>query len=1065
MSVLITKILPENLISDSHLVKPELVTEKLYSQKNKKLLLLNSPKGFGKSCALSLFVTEYILPYSYYKTDEEDVNLYIFLNYLIHSIDKVIPGFIDEMKVLLDYYKPDFNKKEIRNINSLSVFTRTLINNLYTFCKEEFYIIIEDAEQISEFDWAHSFFDYFIEHSPKNIHFIFVTSSKYPFDYVKIKMKRNYFELTHNDLRADACMVKKISESVYSLNLSREQISHICEKTEGWLTGIHILLQSLSSNTNTPDNFSLSDTMSYFFQKEIIEGIDEKYINILFLSSLFESFNEELLEKLSGRLSKGLNVKSLLEILKEKYNFVLKAYPAGGYEYLIFFKEFLSEKAPAAIGHKQIKQAYSDAGSYYLSINDVDRAIKYYALAEDYKKIIPVVLECIPQLSKDGDLNIADKMLSTIPDSFYVSYPLLIYWKGIILKNYFFDYENATNAFDSFLKLNAKAVTIFTVKAVCHIAEIKFNSGEGKKAISYLEDYKTKVTNKKLLPSLLLRLSSFYFNSRILDKVSPCCIEALTILGKNKDSESTAIRASIQNNLGNLNFMKGDFNEAKICYKKSLNDLQSLYHKIQTTINIFNISCYSGDFKNAGEELEGLLRIKIVNLIPELRIQALEASSNYHLEYGNFAECLKQINLLEGACRELENFRALITALTIKCKIYYYENNIAELKKQLKLINELRTHGLENDLATADLFDAILSGKEEKAIKLFDFFIKNDLASDKIFFSFRLAELVMKKNKEKFLKYYTEAVNESFRIRYFNVLVTEVTKKRSLLDCAVNGGLDKDTISEIYTEIISRNEDGNLCANITDIQDIYLVTNGVPAFFIRGVKVDDKKWTRAKFKEMFLYLFINRKNYVTKDILIDEFFKDSDQSYSDNIFHQFLSNLRSILKNYGNIEYVTYENKMFEFNPGYMYDSDIERLKYYSKKQQGLKDSSPEKEAVLKKAAELFKDIFMKGYYVPWVEELRSRVDTDKVRLIKELIKILESKNSTGEAIEYYNLLLEEDDLNEDLYYKIITAYAGTGEINTAKAKYKIMLDKFEKELGEKPSAQFLKKIKDVLLN
>ena len=1060
MSFLITKILPENLISDSQLVLPEIVLNKLYSQKNKKLILVNAPKGFGKSCILSLFVAEYKLFYSYYKTDEEDEDLYTFLNYLIHSIDKSLPGFVDELKVLLNFYKSQFNKKEIGNKNSVITFTKSLINHLYLFAKDDFYIIIEDAEHISKFEWAHIFFDYFIEHSPKNVHFIFATSLKYPFDEVKIRMKRNFFELQNNDLRADLNTVKKIAQNIYSLNITDTQILNICEKTGGWMTGIHILLQAMNNDTNAPENSTLSETIYYFFQKEIMEGINEKYIRTLVLSSLFDNFDMKLL----ASLSKGIDVNFLLELLRVKYNFVLRTNSDGSFEYLIFFREFLAEKAKTILGDKLIKQTYTDAGNYYMNVNDTERALKYYALAEDYKKIIPIVLASIPQLSKDGDLNIADKLLNLIPESFYKQNPLLTYFKGIILKNYYFDYEEALIAFDSFLNLNSKTVSYYTVKAVCHIAEIKFNIGESKFALSFLEEYRNKITSKKLLAWLLFRLSSFYLYLRMLEKVSPCCLEALTLLGKNKDAESTATRANIQNNLGNLYLLKGDFNEAKIYYKKSLNDLPGLYHKIQTRINYLNSSCYSGDFKSAEDELGNLLQTKIVELIPELKIQAIEASANFYLESGNFPECLKQINLLEDVCKEHENFRVLVTALTIKCKIYHYENDIPNLKMHLKQINSLRDHGLENDLATADLFNAILSGKEEKALKLYDFFLKNDLAPDKIYFSFRLAEIVMNKSKEKFLKYFTDAITESFRIRYFNVMIAEVIKKRILTDFAIKSGLDKDTISEIYSEIISRNEDGFLNVNLTEVQDITLVSCGVPVLFIRGIKVDDKKWTRAKFKEMFIYIFINRKNYVTKDILIDEFFKDSEQSYSDNIFHQFLSNLRSIWKNYGNIEYMSYENKMFEFNQEYLYGSDIESLKYYYKKQQGLKDNSSEKEIILKKAATLFKDTFMKGYYVPWVEELRSRVDTDRVRLIKELIRILEMKNSTEEALEYYNVLLEEDDLNEDLNFKIISEYANMGEINKAKAKYKIMLEKFEKELGEKPSAQFLHKIKEVLL-
>jgi ATP/maltotriose-dependent transcriptional regulator MalT/two-component SAPR family response regulator len=1061
LNFLVTKILPENLAADSQLVHFEKALYKLQTGRNKKLILLKAAKGFGKTGVLSLFVNTFEIPYSFYKIDDEEENLYTLLNYLVQSIDKALPGFADEMKELLEFYKPAFVKNEIINKTGIINFTKALINSLYLFAKKDFFIIIDDSEHIAGYTWASTFLDYLIENSPKNVHFVIVSSHNFPLDDKKFRLKRNLIELDNDDLRVDVKMLRKLAKDIYSLNLSNDRLNYIIEKTEGWITGVHIMLQSMSNDVEAPDNSSLNETMFYFFEKEIIEGMDEKHVKALILSSLFESFDQKLLINLCREVS----ISYLMELLSLKYNFILKMSTDGNYEYLTFFKEFLQSKVPFHFDGKTISSTYTAAGNYYIEQNDKLKAIKFFSQAGDFHKLIPLVLDNIPELIKAGDLYVIDKWLKIIPDDFAEMYPLLQYYKGIVFKNFYSDYANALISFEITSHPKTKIDEEYAIKSVCHIAEIKFNTGENQYAINFLEKYKSKIKTKKLLPHLLVRLSSFYFQCRDFDKSYIYGKEALDILSLSKQSENISLRGNILNTLGNIYFIKADFTESRIYYQKSLKDLSNLHSKIQTQINYCYSTYYTGDFLNPDTDIKRLLSNKIVNQIPELKVQAAELLVSFFLESGNLKECQKYVDEMIQVCREFDNKVGLVSALVIKCKIYYYENDLAALKKTQSGIQKLKAFGLENDLICADLFGAVLAGSRQKMEKIYEYYEKNNIVIDKIYTSFRLADAAANKKDElNFLKFFTTAINESFRVQYFNCLILEFIKKRKLFDYALELGFDKDSITEIYSEIVSRIETHKLDLKEIELNDITLVSSGIPSLYIRGEKIDDKKWSRSKFKEIFLYLFINRKNYVTKDTLIDEFYPDSDQSYSDNIFHQFLSNLRTIWKSYGNKEYVNYENKMFSFDERYIYGSDIEKLKHYGKKQSPLNENDSEKEALLKKALKLYDDIFMKGYYSSWVEDLRSEISSDKMRLAKELIKILKNKNQIEDVIVYYNILLQEDELNEELHLEVISSYASLGEINTAKLKYKGMLDKFEKELGEKPSAQFLKSIKEVLL-
>jgi len=1058
LNFLITKILPETLSSGEKFIRNISALNKLSANKNKKCILLKAPKGSGKSSLLSEFIKNSEIKFSYYKLDSEDDNLFIFLSCLIDSVNISLEGFKEELQEQLKFYKSKFIRKEIANKSGIINFAKSFLNNLFLKSPSDFYIIIDNSEYISAFDWAHTFFDYIIENSPNKIHFIFTTAYKYPFDEFNIGIKRNCIELVPADFKAAAAMVKDIAKELYEMDISAERAALISSKTNGWMTGVHILLQSLMKDDELSFDKDIGEMLHNFFDKQVIANLNKNICGLLFLAANFESFTPQLLK----HISKSAHVNSFFEIIRGEYGFLIEETGNEKFRYLDFFKSYLLKARPS-VNEKELKQIYNEAADYFLKAGEYESAVKYFIMSGDYKSLFPLLSKKIPELIKNGDLFIVDKWLALLDEDVFEKNPMLEYYRALNHKHFYLDFQTAEQCFNKFLK--SKSITEeFEVKAICHIAEMKLVSGDKQKAKTILEAQRKKIKKDNNLPELLFRLSTCYTSIYNFDKAQNCALESLEILGSAKSSEKNSVKASVLNEIGNIKHYLGEFSEAKKYYKKCLGIIENPYHKIQTEINYLLVSINAGDFTEAADVFRELESIKILKQVPELRILQKITSINYYFELSDFKKCLSEFDLIRGLCDEFNSPAALVTASIIKLKVLFFLDDLTGMKAALNSIEKNLSSCAENEKYYADLFKAIVKNDIQSAQKISDYFSGNKLTVDYIYSLFYLSYLEMKKkNNKSSMKYFAEALDISLKEQFSNIAAQMFVFKRELFDLALKENTDLDVITGISAEVVKRIEQENLFADELSVTDIYVSYFGLPEIYIRGEKVNDKDWKRNKFKQIFLYLFMNRNSFITKDILINEFFPDSDTAYTDNIFHQFLSVLRGILNKHN--EYYKYENKVFYFNAGFIYNSDLEKLKSYYKKSSAFKTDNDSKRKQLEKGISLCNDIFMKGYYETWVEDARTEANAVKTKMIKELIAILKSRSETEEAIKYYSMLLSDDELNEEFHYEIISLHMERGDVNSAKLKYKFMLEKFDKELGEKPSAQFLTRIKNVLLN
>ncbi|MBX7047010.1 MAG: tetratricopeptide repeat protein [Ignavibacteria bacterium] len=1057
MNYLITKVLPDSLFSGEKSVINTKAYSKLISNCSKKCLVLSSPKGSGKTTLLSQFFKQTGYKYSYFKPDSEDENLFTFLNCLTDSIDFVLNDFKVHLADQLDYYQRSYSRKNFNKKEQVINFANVFINRLYQKTAAEFYIIIDGAEKISGNELTSFLLFYLIENLPPKIHIVLTLNHNQDFKNKLFPYQRNITEISKDDFKADAKFVKDIAGEIYDLKITHSAAETIVGKTDGWITGVHILLQYAINEINLPDEKDITKILFHYFQIQILNKEDDSFIKFLFLSACLEDFSAELLV---SYYKKG-ECMDFINKLHSEYGYLIKDVN-GIISYSDIFKEFLNNNLQCHVNEKQKNDIENKAGTFFLKKGEVKTAAKYFFRSKNMKQLIPVIIKEVPKLTKNSDFATLEYWFKNLDSCVLKKYPVLTYQKALFLKLYSFDFKKSVSELRCFLKL--KSGEELKVKAMCHIAEMESILNDTANSIKKLEAYRRVVKNKKLLPELLFRLSSLYLKEQNFSKAQACCLEALDIIGGSMVEEVSQIKSNLLNELGNIKLYAADFQEAKSSYKKALTFITNKFHKVQTETNYLLALLNSGEFEEARKIFSDICGEKFLDEIPELKILKSITVINYYFEMLDFNRCLKEIEVVENLCNEYGSNGILVTALLIKAKIYFLKGNYSEGKEILKSQEKIKNIAAENERNTFEIYKLLSESKLEKAALISEEFNKAGMLPDYINALFFISkEAVKKRSDESFKKYFSKALALSTGSNYYNIAFQFFVYSREIFDAAIKRGLCKDEIALVTSEVIKFAASSDIQVKGDLLTDINVNFFGIPEIYIRGNKVKDSDWRRNKFKQIFLYIFLDRDSNISKDILIEEFFPESDSSYSDNIFHQFLSVLRSLL-NKGN-EYFKYENKIFYFNKSYIYSSDIEKIKRYYKKAQSIKSNLSLKKKYLEQATVFFKNEFMSGYYESREEDLRTDVNSLRFKIIQELAEIYKQESDFEKAIECFKILADEDELNEAYYYELISLYVLSGESNTARMKYKLMLEKFKKELGEKPSPQFLSKIKNLLLD
>jgi LuxR family maltose regulon positive regulatory protein len=352
---------------------------------SRRLTLVSTPPGFGKTTLLSSWAAQRKTPAAWLSLDEADNDLPRFLEYLTAAIRGVAAGAAEPIP---PYLLP-------RREHTQSVLTGLL--NYLAGRPGDSVLILDDYHLIRE-DEVHKALLFFLDHLPPAAHLVISSRSDPPFPLARMRGRSEIIEIRQDDLRLTPDETAAFLSRTMRIRLAPEEIRALTESTEGWIAGMQLAALSMRRNED-PGGWirSIGSGNSYildYLMDEVWRRQPDEVRGFLLRTSLVDRFSVELADALTG----GRGGRSMVERL-ERSNLFITPLDSGRtwFRYHRLFADLLRhrlrQERPADIPGLQRTAAgwfesqgwTEEAVEQYIQVGDHEKAAQLLeATAEDY---------------------------------------------------------------------------------------------------------------------------------------------------------------------------------------------------------------------------------------------------------------------------------------------------------------------------------------------------------------------------------------------------------------------------------------------------------------------------------------------------------------------------------------------------------------------------------------------------------------------------------------------------------------------------------------------------------
>jgi LuxR family transcriptional regulator, maltose regulon positive regulatory protein len=1092
-----TRITPKKL--SEKIVSRERLLKTLEEGISKNVILITAPAGYGKTTLVIDFLTKLNKIFAWLYIAPDINTLYSFIIYLIHSIRSLQENFGTRTLELLESLSESGTLSQDEK-GSIAAVTGTFVNDFLSSFNEDIYIVIDDLQNAGNHAWLTHTFNSLIDDFPPNLHILITSRSAPEFNIARLNAKRNLLKIDAAELHFNYDETEKLINDIYSIKCSKNDITVLGDKIEGWITGLHLILQAYGNEfpeAVTAKGFH-DENLFDFFANEIFLNLEPRLQNFLLSTCMTDSFTSEM----SNVLLDSLNTQEIIDSLRKKNIFIESSADSGGefsYSYHNLFKQFLVKKLYEMRSSGDIKDITGRIFSFYEQKNDTIRAIEFSLISENYDKALKMIKDVFEELFRSGKYDVLEKWLSDFPKEKRKNDNSIQLFSARLLHHFHSDIDSAFSILE---KLITEKKSDLYVIACIEYADILLLKGKSAEAIKLVETLIKSEKDPVYYTKLALELAKIYYSAGAFyyEKIIILLDETIKL---NDENSLREFHSEIYSLYGRVYQSRGEFSKSLHYFKNAVQLETNIFRKFQTLTNIVLLHSWSGEYLKAKEYLDKAEEIFSHYHAAAFKRSMLRIKALFKFEAGDYEDSLSLFS-------ELSSYE-----ISLNIKSFHFIYNLFNAESFILLGNKdkamdfavlaegSRQKGDEFQSLMVSYHKAIIDNLEIPPVrneKIFndthDFMEKSSLYYPLVQVKFHMADFYYKTgNLKTCLQYLNESLKISSEKQFNSYLIQHFLLKRYLFDYAVSAGIQKDYISSIQSELAEKESYSWLsedCKNriheeSIKLYDIALYCFGGTEILLRGVHVPEYKWIRKKSKLMLVYLLINHELKHTKEKILELFFGDLSASSADNVFHQSVTNLRNAVNpgpnkntdDYSGIKkaksskksaetavpFISYEDKILRINPGFMYYVDaIEFSKLYSK-MKSLQTDIDEKKKIALKAAELYKGEFLPGYYDDWIEELRTNLQNKFTEICEGLILISEKDNNFNDVIIYAEKLITADKLHENGFISIINAYTKTGNDNMARKKFSQLLKNYEQEYDEKPSKNTLNRIEEILLN
>lgn len=1013
--VLLSKCIPP--MPTPHYLRRSSLMKKLAKSKQAKVTILHSGAGYGKSSALAHYFADQSSSYAWYQMTEEDDDLLPFLRHFLHSIKRVYPTFGDDFQQW-DHFSMFPKVEELNKLYTL------FANEFYTI-KEPFYMILDDFHVVQHVFQINYIVDKLIEYLPQNIHIIVATRVYPTWNCLRsLKMNGQLIECKEADFVFTEEEIQVLFEDSFELKLTPQDARTILAITEGW--AMAILLMAMQNRNNKISferltNGSLQDFFAYL-SDEIYERVGEEVQQSLLQYSIFQTFSLEMIQELFGEKE----VIRLQELVT-KHAFIQPLSDHSAYRFHSLVQQFLEDKWQQ-VNPRLCKALHRQAVDYFVRKGNMVEAVYHAFKTKDEDYIGELLVKHATYFIKLGQFDWLLERIKVLSWECRERYYQLYYIEGEC-QRFRAQYEKAKQAYELCLKE--------AVRQCDDLVVLRANAGLAHIYIDTIQP----ATAEKYLLNVLQRAKHVHIQIDELHMLQRLYAENLVNLGCAGDAEKWVQEMNLPSAIlmqGNLDvrifLRQGKLVQAKATIQnRLLQDPNLLDAHRETDVLLSLIYAMLGEGELAKEAAsQGLLNSErkhahFSNAVAFLRSGHAELLLNpWHLQDAVkfYQIAIHNMDKMQIVRAKAEAYMGLAIA---KGRIGLVEEALMDIHQGLyetERVQDRWVSGLiyiamtmiyvENNYFTEAQVAA------EKALPLFK--MAKDYHGEMIL-HFWLAKIAFERQDEfTFYKHFYAFASTLHQHSYYFYVVKQTLfgprdltafyvlfqYAESLAQC------DLELISQIKKKM-SFEWDGKFSGSALQVQLFG------PLTVLRHWKeLNDRVWQRDKAKELFVFLYMHRHRFVSKEEIMHTLWPSDDEEAMKRDFKVAYNAMLKVLEPERTAReesfYVTRKQSMYRLIGEPFIQSDVDSFLYYMNK--GFEEKNPIlANEWLSKASYLYRGtLFEDKPQIEWIQTERNRLARNHIEVLERLAQVNTRLKNFDQVIRICEQILTIDVTWEEAY-------------------------------------------------
>ncbi len=347
----------------------ERLVDEIHANIPKKLIVIATPPGYGKTTLLADFTEHTDLPVCWVRlspADQDVIRLAEVLNASLEKKFRRLCGAID-----LEY----LIGSEPQTLG------RVFSNAIDEHVAETFAIVLDDVHLINPSESALQFIDGFIDSLPEQVTLIASGREVLEVGLARLMADGNLGGLGPPDLALNAEEIIKLAQLQSGLELTEDHADRLLDETKGWVTGL--LLSGELSGGDLPSLVFDSRPMVYeYLASVVLNRQPEDLRRFLMDSAVLPVMTVEACHEVLGRTD---SQKFLNRLVREGLFVSATSELPRTYEYHPQFREFLLESLASA-EPTRLRSLRRKAAAWYAHEDTPEQAVELYLEANEPKK-------------------------------------------------------------------------------------------------------------------------------------------------------------------------------------------------------------------------------------------------------------------------------------------------------------------------------------------------------------------------------------------------------------------------------------------------------------------------------------------------------------------------------------------------------------------------------------------------------------------------------------------------------------------------------------------------------